>query len=217
MNGWEFTAQVIGSVAWPLAVVAAAVIFRSEFKGLIKRLQSGELWGAKFNFGDAIAETERLRESAPELPANESSDPPGGPKTAPPTNTAGASTFDELVGEFVVLAAVDADANPSYSMLAAWERADNTLRRYERELDDFVGRPKTGLPRSVLHLQHFDRHVNAMYQQLRELRNKVAHGQADPTTGEAVAFVENAEWLVARVREMVVRHRAGITGGDAEA
>jgi hypothetical protein len=92
----------------------------------------------------------------------------------------------------------EAEANPSYVVIAAWEQLD-------RAIGDLVGASlgsKDFRRRNpYMHLPELQQRevVNGDFSgavtDLRHLRNRVAHGQHNPTSGEAVAYVESTKEL----------------------
>ncbi len=45
----------LSSPAWPAVLLAIALLFRTQLRNLIQRLQSGEVAGAKFSFNEAAS------------------------------------------------------------------------------------------------------------------------------------------------------------------
>lgn len=45
----------LSSLAWPAAVLTIALLFRTQLRSLIQRLQSSEIAGARFNFNEAAS------------------------------------------------------------------------------------------------------------------------------------------------------------------
>lgn len=201
MNRLEFVAHVLSTLAWPSVVVTAVLIFKSEVRSLLRRLKSAELPGGAFVFGDELEAVERQLEAVErssesalivggELShGDQAPEEEAGAKAVEPSDILLYTTVNELTGLAMV-----ADRNPSYAVLTAWERGDNALRQFEREIDVLMG--VEGPPSTVLHMRHFSMDIAASVRQLRNLRNAAAHGQADPTAGEAVAFVESVERAV---------------------
>lgn len=189
MNGLQFTLTLIGQlISWPVAILVVALVFRKPLSELISRIKSYEGLGQKVSFGDRLAQTEESVDRAVGSIKHEA----GVRQLEPPAEEkqVDADEFTALVRE--------AEANPSYAVLVAWEQLTGAI-------DDLVGAslgaerfPRRNSPiqlrelerREVVH-KDFARAVT----NLRDLRNRVAHGQHNPTSGEAVAYVESAKEL----------------------
>jgi hypothetical protein len=111
----EFVASVVGSLAWPIAVIVAAMLFRRQVGSLLDRLRRGEVLGAKWDFGEGIADVEsqlQVVEGAPTGPV------------------LGGLSDEELarapVGQFDRLAK-EADEYPTYVVITAWELVRGSL------------------------------------------------------------------------------------------
>lgn len=189
MGALEFTSTLIGQViSWPVLVLVVVFVFRKPIAELIPKLRSWEGPAGKFDFGKQLAETEDSVDDAVEAAER---------TAALQTEIAGsASAVTPPPPAFEPSLAVQANANPSFVVLSAWERLGATFA-------DLAG--AAGLPmRSrtvVAQVDDLRRRgvVNEDFVQavteLRRLRNAVAHGQHNPTSGEALAYAESAEEL----------------------
>src|SRR3546814_1699782 len=66
--GWlEWTSSVIGSTAWPIALVLVALIFRGQITKLLKRIK-----GAKYGEAEVLfrEELDKIEAEVEELPAS---------------------------------------------------------------------------------------------------------------------------------------------------
>ena len=50
-----FTAEIVKALAWPLATLAVAVIFRTELRSLMGRVRKGRVGPAEFEFEQVVA------------------------------------------------------------------------------------------------------------------------------------------------------------------
>jgi hypothetical protein len=186
MNILEFASTLIGDLIWPIVVLAIIVVFRRPLAELIGRVKSYEGLGQKVTFGEELADAEDSVNEAVEgiKPDTEDSEKREAIEPSP------------LVRE--------AEANPSFVVIQSWEQLSAAL-------EDLVGaafpdQVTRGTPVGWLPgLQRRDMvspdFVKAV-RELRYLRNKVAHGQHNPTPGEAVAYAESAQALAATARIM---------------
>jgi hypothetical protein len=194
MNNLEFVSTLIGTLVWPLVVVSAVVLFRKPLAELIGRVRSYEGLGQKLTFGEELAGAEVSVNEAVESIKIDTKE----------TDSQIAAEPSPLVRE--------AEANPSFVVIQAWEQLSAALEDLVGTAEpDRVprGTPVGWLPdlqRRQLVSPDFVRAVR----ELRDLRNKVAHGQHNPTPGEAVAYAESAQVLTATARLMadfVLRNR----------
>lgn len=92
----------------------------------------------------------------------------------------------------------EAEANPSFVVLRAWEILSSLLADY---VGTFLpaklgGKSPYALLPELQELGKLSSSYVAAVQDLRRLRNAVAHGQHNPTPGEAIAYVETTGKLV---------------------
>lgn len=188
MSVLEFISTLIGQLlSWPVAVVILVFALRRPIAELLPTLREYEGMGQRLSFGDRLAQVEDSVEQAAasiEQPlSNQIEDFGGEQKSSDESNT--------LVRE--------AEANPSYVVLTSWERLRGAM-------DDLAGSVRDGTRRSLgqsvvaqlsdirkskLTNESFLRAV----EELRHLRNRVAHGQHNPSPGEALTYAESAEEL----------------------
>jgi hypothetical protein len=169
-------------------VLVVLLVLRKPIAELLPKLRSWEGPAGKFDFGKQLAETEEsvdeAVEAAEQTAASQTEIAGSAASLAPPPPALEPSLDAE------------ANANPSFVVLSAWERLVAALA-------DLVG--AAGLPmRSrtvVAQVDDLRRRgvVNEDFleavTELRQLRNAVAHGQHNPTAGEALAYAESAEEL----------------------
>jgi hypothetical protein len=214
MNGLEFVASLLGMVfSWPVLVFVIVWLFRAPLRELIGRIKSYEGLGQKVTFGDQLAKTEDSVEAAV------------GSIGAGPEATDRLPT-DEPAAVLPNPLALDAQANPSFAVITAWEQVSGALADLvgaafsEEELKASGARrtPSWWVPelrRRGVMSETFERAIR----ELRDLRNHVAHGQHNPTPGEAVAYVETASELSRAMRvladlELRRRSRNGTTTAE---
>jgi hypothetical protein len=184
MNGLEFTSTLLTHLFWPLVVAGSILLFRKPLSELIGRVRRYEGLGQKLEFGERLAEAE---------------DSVG--KAVRATSVAGEQA--KIESSPLVR---DAEENPSYVVLQAWEQLSGAIA-------DLVGmvfpempnwarqNPAQEIPalrkRELVTADFADAVTN-----LRLLRNQVAHGQSKPTPGEAVAYAESAQALATIARNI---------------
>lgn len=181
MNGLEFTSTLLTHLFWPLVVAGAIWLFRKPLSELIGRVRRYEGLGQKLEFGERLAEAE---------------DSVG--KAVQETHTA--SERAEIKPSPLVR---EAEENPSYVVLQAWEQLSGAIADLAGvALPEPTGRARQNSAQSLPDLRRREivtaDVVNAVTE-LRNLRNQVAHGQSKPTPGEAVAYAESAQALTKAV------------------
>lgn len=176
MDWLEFIASVLRALAWPAAIIVFALLFRTQLKELLNRIQSVKgPGGVEASFGARVADVEQsvdaFVESDPEIAEAESNGPP----PTPP-------------GENV---------DPSALVLSAWESLSDELFALRRATAK-RGRPSNQIAK-VLEQLHDEGIVNSAFvssvTQLRGLRNEVAHARAIPNMGAALNYAEQAREL----------------------
>jgi hypothetical protein len=188
LNILEFISTLIGQLlSWPVAVVILVFALRRPIAELLPTLREYEGMGQRLSFGDRLAQVEDSVEQAAasiEQPlSNQPEDSGGEQKFSDDSNTL----------------AREAEDNPSYVVLTSWERlhgaindlAGSVHHSTRRNLGQSVVTKLSDIRRSKLVNEDFLRAA----EELRHLRNRVAHGQHNPSSGEALAYAESAEDL----------------------
>jgi hypothetical protein len=182
--GWmEFVSSLFGHLlSWPVVVAVIVVVFRSPLRELIGRIRSYEGLGQKIDFGEQLAGAENSVDQAI-----------GGIETDQGVAADEDSTMESPLAR-------EAEANPSFVIISAWERLTGALGDLVGATADGETRRPSRAPASMLRELQRSEVVNAAYvravDELRALRNQVAHGQHNPTAGEAIAYADSAEELV---------------------
>lgn len=183
MSGYEFASSLVDHLVWPVLVMVALLLFRDPVTALIGRLRSYEGLGQKITFGDRLAEAEEAVGRAVD-----SVETPVGEAATPQRTDASPL-------------AREAESNPSFAVVRAWEALLGAIADLSGAAlaDEPKARMLPGNPARMLpELQKRDlvtKEFVLAVNDLRNLRNRVAHGLHNPTAGEAVAFVEAADDL----------------------
>jgi hypothetical protein len=181
----QFVASLLQSLSWPVAVVVVSLLFRRELTALLTRLRTVKVPGGEATFGEQLASAEAtvdaFKDSAPEVVAAEDDRPP---EQAPVTT------------------------DPSGLVLSSWEALSEALFALRRAT---AGRGRPSSQVGVVLRQLADEGiVNDLFvrsvEQLRELRNEVAHARAIPTPGAARNYADQAREL-SRAAEVLAGHR----------
>jgi hypothetical protein len=169
----EFVTKILGLVlSWPDFGLVALLVLRQPITAAIGRIRTIEGLGVSGTFGADLARVEEEVGALTEEPA------------------AGGSQEDLALAQHA----------PAGAVLYAWSDVERSLRRltglYGQTWPNSRGRSASGsgaesgsmveggiLPGGLLQ----------PIQELRLLRNKVAHGAHEPTTGEALTFMGTAQ------------------------
>jgi hypothetical protein len=192
MDWLEFIEAMTGHLlSWPVVGLTVALLFLGPLKALIGRMKNAKAFGGEFVFGDLMEKTEERIDDVldstlaasiaePQLDAagksGEQSRPaPGTEKKLSP----------------------DASEDPSGAILASWAQLLGTLSTLSR-IKAGPGRPSNNA-KSILNQLRNNGSVSIAFiesaENLLELRNQVAHGEANPSQGAAQTYVERAHQL----------------------
>lgn len=140
MSASELIASLVGSLAWPIAVVAVVFIFRGAIANLIRTVTQLRYGSFEVNFGRELAALEAQAPVALPPPAAE---PPAPGAPAPPPSASGPGTpADELDRESVrrrsmtppssplpqEKVATVAQVSPAAAVSLAWSEIETELR-----------------------------------------------------------------------------------------
>lgn len=179
------------SLAWPGVVLIAALLFRTELAGLVARLTHLKVPGGEATFGDGLAKAERTfeqfqasangAEAASGQPEPEDSNAAGNVRSGPVEPSALVlRSWEKLAEEIVGLAHISipgARTTNAAAAAAALERAGVVNDLFVETANE-----------------------------LRRLRNAVAHAKETPTPGAAIAYADQARELQAACRALAQLH-----------
>jgi hypothetical protein len=181
MNGFQFASSLVTGLAWPLVVIVLVVLFRKHLADLIGRIKSYKGLGHELTFGDRLADAENsVEEAARNLPVD---------KDEPKLIEVGSNPLMR-----------EAEANPSFVVISSWEQVFSAINDLVRAAlgDKHVHGPR-GFTVSALRQLQENGLVSPEFvtatDDLADLRNKVAHGQHNPTPGEAITYARSAQVL----------------------
>lgn len=200
MTGFEFTAAMTDSLAWPLAAVGIALIFRRQLRGLIERVEEMTLFDqtAKFTkpLDKAEEATEKLEEAAPAPdPVPEPVLPLPIPPAVPPKEDAEESYMRQVreMNDLHTRLFVD----PRFGMLQSYDQISRALHSLmmEQGLSDLAQKHKNSAPMMAEIL--LDKGVLPASAVpplvlMHQMRNRAAHGET-PNTADAFRFHDLAQ------------------------
>jgi hypothetical protein len=166
VSALQFVASLVNSLAWPLAVVVIALVFRVQ----IRRLMTGQL--RRLRAGPVEMEFDRLlSEVGVELAT---------PKTTAPPNSDGGSP---LIDEFADVALV----SPLAAVLDGHAAVEQALRELIAKVDPGQAGRKVGTARltsTALAKGLITPETAKAIEGITVMRNLAAHGQANEVTSE---------------------------------
>jgi hypothetical protein len=185
VTGLQFASSLVSTViSWPLAFAGAILLFRRPLGDLIRRARSYEGMGQKITFGEQLAGAESsVQEALRTVPADTKI-------TIAPSPSLRSATLGR-----------DAEAAPSLVVMQSWQElasAVGGLADSVRGAGDSPPRSNSssdGLLRELERCGVVSPQFVKATSDLRELRDRVAHGQHTPTAGEALAYATSAQEL----------------------
>lgn len=185
MSTPALVASLVASLSWPVMIICVVVIFRTPLSGLIGRLKSYKGLGQEVTFGDRLAGAEASVEEA-----------------LLQSKIAGAEARECLAAEPSPLVR-EAEGNPSFVVIRAWEQMLEALADLFAAAFPDENQRRTQPLHDLEQSKVAPREYVTAIRELRDLRNRVAHGQHNPTPGEAVAYAQSVAGLMAATRTMV--------------
>ncbi|MYR08080.1 hypothetical protein GTV32_18015 [Gordonia sp. SID5947] len=188
MSVWEFFASIIGSMAWPAALVALVVILRQPISGLAneivlmfgraKSVTAG--WGS----GQIALELEKLRNENAGLPEST-----GAPSTTEDTITR-LLAVDPKAAMLSAIFNVEASARNVTDLLTDEQTTTApTFRSFGERIDILRGH---GLPEQAV--------ITARY--IRGVRNELVHGFGDDLQANAAEVIALARELTRSIEAL---------------
>ncbi|MEU7628605.1 DUF4145 domain-containing protein [Nocardia sp. NPDC049220] len=171
-------------VSWPVVVVVGLVLLRKPLRSVVERLTRIEAFGVTGDFGQRLAQ---LEEHVDELEA-----PSHNGEDVTAQRQSGTS-IDDLSGYEGLLRIVQ--AMPELGVVKAWMDVERAIDMLYQQLEPEDRRPKPIYVkiRSLVSAGVLPDRVVKPLDELRTLRNQVAHGLHKPNVGEALTYAQRAE------------------------
>jgi len=178
MTVLEFIASLVGSLAWPLAAVLIAALFRSQISALMRKLRTLSFGSAQADFSEKLDQLEVESEAA--VPAQ--GDVPEAPDLS--------ARFQQLLAVSPAAAILDSwrEIEDEVARIAVRRGISTDVRNMRKLMAAFVGQ-------GIL-----DPGAAHMFEDLRGLRNVAAHrSEQEITASDAIRFQELANRALARL------------------
>jgi hypothetical protein len=193
----KFIASMTASLAWPLLVLGAVLIFRKPLTGLIGRATDIELFGAKVRLSKEI---QRAAVSTEAAVASVQSRPEFEAGTKPRSRAADKNPWIATLTE-----------SPSLAAIYAWAGLEKSLRKLASAFGDAspssvsVTDLLAGLEKNNALEPEFARAAH----DLRLIRNRIAYGTATISEAEGLSFI-NSAWQLSQLADQLVAAHATV-------
>lgn len=195
MDWLQFSSSVIGSLAWPIAVIVLGVMFREQFKALLAKVKHAKGVGIELDFAEdvkrIVAEGEQVKQEALAVPA-----PPEGMGLPVPNAEEQREELYALLRE-----------RPAALILDSWRDVEKAAHDVISELGlqegtRFRRSPAASKWATLLQTHGALSHEEAaLLADLRTLRNKVAHAvDWEPVVTDALDYHRTASLLTSVLR-----------------
>jgi hypothetical protein len=194
MDWLTFISKLIDSMAWPVAAVLLSLIFRkklAELLPLLRKVKAGPL-EAEFEIA-----TKQVLASTAELAAKER-------KTDTP-QIEDKSSLEDTASKLLT-----ARSEPTATIIEGWSTLDGELHKLGRQTgingDPLLSEAK--LYREIMDSDVLPIETRNLVQDLRQLRNQVAHAKVIPTPESAQDYLVSVQ----RVVELIRNYRKNLPG-----
>ncbi|HTW18922.1 MAG TPA: hypothetical protein VME70_01775 [Mycobacteriales bacterium] len=185
MSALQFIASLANSLAWPIAVVVAAIVLREQLRDAFGRIQS-----LKLPWGEATFATLAPYEQALAVAAKNADSPED------------AAVVRREATAFGVLEELAATA-PAQAVIDAWGLLEYQLNMAS---DRIAPNQPHGWPQVALNLERLDNWplLSPAIGELRRLRDYTVESSWPPSTADAVRYVSLAQDLATTLRTSVI-------------
>lgn len=164
--------------SWPVIIGLVVVLLRTPLGSALKRVTDFEGFGVKSRFGEGIQRAEDAVEQLSTPPASIS---PAEPAEEP----------IDLAEQLSTIAAI----SPGAAVVISWNEIEQSLGHLYRQSGNDLW---PGISPYVAMSELIDQGIipktlGKPLNELRNLRNSVAHGLAEPNTAEALAYLQIAQ------------------------
>lgn len=194
MDWLTFISKLVDSLAWPVAGIVLGLIFRKKLLDLIpslRRVKAGPL-EAEFEIAtkQVLANTADLaaKQHAPEV-----------------SETSSTPSVEGAAAKLV-----KARSEPTATIIEGWSTLDGELHKLGRQTGVVVDPLESELKvyRAIMESEVLPIGTRQLVQDMRELRNQVAHAKVIPTPESAQDYLVSVE----RVVELIRNYRKSLAG-----
>jgi hypothetical protein len=191
MNWLEFTASMVGHLAWPIAFVVLILVFRKQVQALIPKISEMSIFGSSMTFSQVLQKAEQEAQALPmSVPEHEVD------VEAPAVR----DNYIELAQEF-----------PEGAVLEAFKEVEMFLRDYRTKYgtQTIKHRPNVIVVRDILRNSSDRNRVLELYGQLSKTRNLAVHEPGGSiTASEAIAYKDLCNQLIQLLKAAVANDKS---------
>ncbi|NWD47847.1 DUF4145 domain-containing protein [Pseudomonas gingeri] len=177
MDWLQFFSSIVGSIAWPAAIVALACLMRNPLAKLIPLIRTLKYKDFQIDIGEELEEARELVDAESEQPSPVIEEPP--------------VSFKAL-----------AQTDPRAAILSAWFPVERELNEisFKKEVD-----PRLALIHQLreLYKAHVIDHLTfTTLTKLRQIRNAAAHVDTNITFDDAINMAEMCQWAMGQLKQI---------------
>lgn len=196
MDWLQFTATIVGHIAWPSVLIVLFIILRKHMGALADRMLEFNFGGAKILFGKVLEEGAKIieQEQGAEIPKSE----PELKLEAPVQQAKVPTPLERYHSQHVLKAETGVyrleGGNAALRVVSALDEADKLLF----DIGDTIGvdaASPLGVMHALINRELLGRHIVDLYRTLQEARSVVTHTQALPDWRDAGEFIRQVDFL----------------------
>ncbi len=198
MDWLTFISKLIDSTAWPVAAVLLGLIFRKKLADLLPLLRKVKAGPLEAEFEIA---TKQVLASTAELAAKE--------RKPDASQVEDKSSLEDTASKLIT-----ARSEPTATIIEGWSKLDGELHKLGRQTginrDPLLSEAK--LYREIMDSDLLPIETKNLVQDLRQLRNQVAHARVIPSPESAQDYLVSVQ----RVVELIRNYRKNLPGYTAD-
>jgi hypothetical protein len=191
MDYLQFTASLVGSLAWPAVVAFLLFLLRKQLVALVARIITAKLpGGIEFAFSEGLVETEAIVQDLAKKKGIEK-----------PEDSILHQRFRPLQFERWLSTAFQ---NPESAVLTAFKEVEDLINSYGSRMPH----RKSAATRInwLAHKGIIDEEMKELFFELRNLKLIPAAGRGEITAEQAAAYVEQCRFLLKVLRAALEKH-----------
>lgn len=177
MDWLQFFSSIVGSIAWPAAIVALAFLMQKPLGKLIPLIRTLKYKEFQIDIGEQLEDARELVDAEGEQPSPVIEEPP--------------VSFKAL-----------AQTDPRAAILSAWFPVERELDEicFKKEVDPRL--PLVHQLRELYKAHVIDHLTITTLTKLRRVRNAAAHTQTEVTFDDAMNMAEMCQWIIAQLKQI---------------
>jgi hypothetical protein len=218
MDWLQFTATVIGHLAWPVVVLILLIIVRKHVGALAERLLEFSFGGAKITFDKILRKGAEIIEETHVSQLPKQDEQPQLQLEPPPTRAPSDLKRDQISNNFARRRREHTARlrNSAFGkVIAGLEEVDNILF----EIGDKIGvdaADASSVMYTLVSLKRLPQSIGALYDTLRDARNLLAHSNTLPDDREAIEYERQTNYLKAVLESFKITLDPRSDGNDEE-